>query len=278
MVLKEGPRAHILVPVLHALFPVRAVRSRSHAPLRCAVSINHGQAWLDHVGGKRGVPKDLLGDLALCRHRTGFTKGHANGFLGRVLLHPVDVLGQGIDGRRRVGSAATGHGCTLRCTAVGRGSDAPFVNWLAIRNANICRTSHGQPGIGEAPAQRWVLLAVVHMAIDRLAVDVLHVIREEFGDVFVSAPVQRHTQVVAKLGFELVLQVLAVKQVGAEPVQVGELLVRQLVQLAIGRGGEAGANKVLDIETRVGPLFACAGHVVGQVKNLAVAVVGADQV
>jgi hypothetical protein len=53
----------------------------------------------------------------------------------------------------------------------------------------------------------------------------LHVVGEELGDVFVGAPVQRHAQVVAVLGLELVLQVLALEQVGAEPVQVGKLLV-----------------------------------------------------
>ena len=164
------------------------------------------------------------------------------------------------------------------CATVGRGTDTPFVNRLAVGDADVGRTRHGQPRISEAPAQRWVFLTVVHVTIDRLAVDVLHVIGKEFGDVFIGAPVQWHAQVVAILGLELGLKVWAVKQVGAEPVQVGELLVRQLVQLAIGSGGEAGADEIFDVQTRIGPLFASTGHVVGQIQNLAVAVVGADQV
>jgi hypothetical protein len=95
---------------------------------------------------------------------------------------------------------------------------------------------------------------------------------------FVGRPVQRHAQVVAVLGLELVLQVLAREPVGAEPVQVGELLVGQLVELAVRRGGEAGADEVLQVEAGVGELLARAGHVVGQVHDLAVAVVRADQV
>ena len=116
------------------------------------------------------------------------------------------------------------------------------------------------------------------MAIDRLAVDRLHVIGEELGDVFVRAPVQRHAQVIAVLGPELVLDVLALEQVGTEPVQVGELLVGQLVHLAVRGGREAGTDEVLDVDARVRELLARAGHVVGQVEDLAVTIVRTDQV
>jgi hypothetical protein len=34
----------------------------------------------------------------------------------------------------------------------------------------------------------------------------------------------------------------------AEPVEVGELLVGQLVELAVRRGGERGADEVVDVE------------------------------
>ena len=116
------------------------------------------------------------------------------------------------------------------------------------------------------------------MAVDWLAVNVLDVFGEEGSDVFVGAPVQRHAQVVAVLGFELGFELRLLKQVGAEPIQVGELLVRQLVELFIGAGGKAGADEVFQVQAGVGPLFASACHVVGQVHNLAVAVVGTDQV
>jgi hypothetical protein len=116
------------------------------------------------------------------------------------------------------------------------------------------------------------------VAINRLAVDVFHVIGEKLGNVFISAPVQGHAQVVAIFGLELVFQILAVKQVGAEPVQVGKLLVGQLIQLAIGASGELGTDEILQVQAGVGPLFARTGHVIRQVEDLAVAVMGTDQV
>ena len=278
VVLEEGPAAHVLVAVLHALLPVRAVGAGGHAPLGCAVGVHHGQARLGHVGREGGVPEDLLGDLALRGHRAGFAEGHAHGFLGRVLLHPVHVLGERVDSGWRVGRTATGHAGAHRGALVVSHANAPFIDGQAVGRANVGSTGHRQPRIGETPAQRWVLLAVVHVAVDGLAVDLLDVVGEELGDVFVGGPVQWHAQVVAVLGLELVLDVLALKQVGAEPVQVGKLLVGQLVHLSIRPGGELGADVVLDVDAGVGPLLACAAHVVGQVQDLAVAVVGADQV
>ena len=214
----------------------------------------------------------------MCGHRTGFAEGHADGFLGRVLLHPVDVLGQSVDSGRRVGRTTTGHGRTNRCALVSSHADAPLVNRQTVGDTDVGCTGHRQPRVGKTPAQRWVFLAVVHVAINRLAVDVLDVFGEEGGDVFVSAPVQRHAQVIAVFGFELVFQVSARKQICAEPVQVGELLRGQLVELAIGCRGEAGTDEVFDVQTRVGVFLACAGHVVGEVQNFAVTVVGTDQV
>ena len=107
---------------------------------------------------------------------------------------------------------------------------------------------------------------------------VLHIVGEEGGDVFIGTPVQGHAERVAVLGLELVLQVLAIEEVGTEPVQVCELLVGQLVELAIRRGGEAGADEVLQVQPWIGVGLARTGHVVGQVHDLAVAVVRADQV
>ena len=116
------------------------------------------------------------------------------------------------------------------------------------------------------------------MTVNRLTVDVLHIIGKEGGDVLIGAPVQWHTQVIAILGFKLFFQVFTVKQISAEPVQIGKLLRRQLVELAVWRGSEAGADEVFDIQARIGVFLACAGHVVRQIQDLAVAVVGADQV
>ncbi|MPM84231.1 hypothetical protein SDC9_131302 [bioreactor metagenome] len=222
---EESPTAYVLVAVLHAVFPIRTMRARSHAPLRRTVGIHHRQAGLGHVRREGGVPEDLLRNMALRRHRARFAKGHARGFLGRVFLHPVHILGERIDGCGRVGRTTARDRCTHGRALVVRHANAPFVHRHAVGNALVGRARHRQPRVGEAPTQRWVLLAVIHVAVDRLAIDLLHIVGEELGDVFISAPVLRHAQVVAILGLELVLQILARKQIGAEPVQVGELLV-----------------------------------------------------
>ena len=83
------------------------------------------------------------------------------------------------------------------------------------------------------------------MTVNRLAINGFHIVGEELSDVFVSTPIEGHAQVVAELGFEFVFDVFAVKQVGTEPVQVGKLLVRQLVKLLVRAGGETGADEIL---------------------------------
>ena len=263
---------------MHALLPVWAVRAGSHAPLRCAIRVHHRQARLDHVRSESGVPEDLLGNLALCGHGAGFAEGHAGGFLGRVLLHPIDVLRQSVHSSRRVGRTTTGHRRTHRGALVCTNPDTPLVNWQTVGDTDVGGAGHRQPRIGETPAQRGIFLAVVHVAVNGLAVNGFDVFAEESGDVFVGAPIQRHAQLVAVLGLELVFQVLAGKQISAEPVQVGELLVRQLVQLLIRRSRETGSDEVLQINAGIGPLFARTFHVVRQAQNLAVTVVGADQI
>ena len=116
------------------------------------------------------------------------------------------------------------------------------------------------------------------MPIDRLAVDGLHVIGKEGGDVLVSRPVERHAEVVTVLGLEFFLQLRLSEEVGPEPVKIGKLLIGQLVKLLVRTGGEAGSNEVLQIKSRIGELLASAFHVVRQSQNLAVAVVCTDQV
>jgi len=116
------------------------------------------------------------------------------------------------------------------------------------------------------------------VAIDLHAVDFLHVFGEELSDVLIGRPVDRHAEVIAILGLELFLQVRAIKPVLAEPVKVGELLVGQLIELAIGTGGELGADEVGEIETGVGHILAFAGHEVREVHRLLQARVGADQI
>ena len=86
-----------------------------------------------------------------------------------------------------------------RRALVGRNADAPLVDRHAVRDALVGGAGHRQPRVGEAPAERRILLAVVHVAVDALAVELLHVVAEEGGDVLVRAPVHRHAELVAVL-------------------------------------------------------------------------------
>ena len=110
-------------------------------------------------------------------------------------------------------------------------ADAPFVDRHAVRDALVAIARHRQPRVGETPAERGVLLAIVHMAVDFLAVDRLA--GEEFGDVLVGRPVDRDAEVVAIFRLEVGLVLLVVEPVVAEPVEVRELLVGELVELAV---------------------------------------------
>ena len=252
------------------------MRRGSHAPFRRAVGIHHGQARLGQSRGEGGVPEDLLGDVALSRHRAGLGEGHAGGLGRGIFLQPLDILGQRIDRRRAVDAAAAADRGADRAAILD--PDTPFIDRQAVRNALVGFAGHRQPSVGEAPAQRRVLLAIVHMAVDLHAIDLLHVVGEEVGDVLVGRPVDRHAELVAVLRLELVLEVGPLEPVGAEPVEVGELLVGQLVELAVGRGGEALADEVVDVEGRQRDVLALAGHEVRQRNREPVAEVGADQV
>src|SRR4029434_8949391 len=98
-----------------------------------------------------------------------------------VFLQPLDVFGQRIDRGWPVGVAAAGDRGAGRRAALA--ADTPFVDRRTVRNAFVAGTGHRQPGIGEAPAERGILLAVIHMAVNAYAVDRLHRVGEEVGDV-----------------------------------------------------------------------------------------------
>jgi hypothetical protein len=116
------------------------------------------------------------------------------------------------------------------------------------------------------------------VAIDAHAVDLLHVVGEEIGDVLVGRPVSRHAKLIAILLLEALLKVRPVEPVLAEPVQVGELLIGQLIELAVGAGGERLAHEVVQIKHGVGHVLAFAGHPVGEIHGKLQAGMGADQV
>ncbi len=156
--------------------------------------------------------------------------------------------------------------------------NTPLIHRQAIGEALVAGTGHGEPGIGEAPAEGRILLAVIHVAIDALTVDFLDVLAEEFGDVFIGRPVDRHTQLVAIDLLELLLQLRALEPVGAKPVEVGELLHRQLIDLAVRPGGEGNTDEVIKIQRRQGVILGLVLDHVADGDRLAVAEVGADQV
>ena len=116
------------------------------------------------------------------------------------------------------------------------------------------------------------------MAVYPHAIDFLDVFGKEFGDILVGRPVDRHAEFVAVLGLEAFLQVRAVEPVLAEPVEIRELLVGQLVELAVGTGGEGFADEIVYVEHRVGNGLAFPGHPVGQVDRQLQPRMGADQV
>ena len=101
---------------------------------------------------------------------------------------------------------------------------------------------------------------------------------EEFGDILIGGPVHRNAKVIAIGRLEIFLVLGIVEPVIAEPVKVRELLAGKLIQLAIGGGGELRADEIVDVQTGVRDRSPLARHPVGQVANLLIAPVGADQV
>src|SRR3546814_18029556 len=92
MVLEEAPRAYILIAVLHAVFPVWAMRSRRHAPFGRTVFVHDRQPLFGHVCREGGIPECLLGNMALGRYRTRLAERHALRLFRRIFFHPVDIF------------------------------------------------------------------------------------------------------------------------------------------------------------------------------------------
>jgi hypothetical protein len=118
--------------------------------------------------------------------------------------------------------------------------------------------------------------AVVHVPVNPGAVDLSDVVGEKIGDVLVGFPVDGHAEGVAVAVGELFLQFRSLKPVVAEPVEIRELLVRQLVDLAVGGSREAEADEVGQIQCRQGECGAVAGDPVGDRHRRAIAPVGAE--
>ena len=268
--LEQRPRAAILVAELHALDPVRAVRRGRHPPQRHALVVDGVVALLlgsDHAGGERGVPEDLLSDVALRERRQRLIEVVVGGSGRGVLAQPFVPLADRIHRSRPVRFATSGHGGARRIARTLLHADAPLVDRAAVGQALGARARHREPGVGHAPTQIRRTLAVVHVAVHAHAIDVLHVHGEELGDVFVGGPVERDAQLVAVALLERLLQLRSLEPVVPEPIEVRELLVGQLPQLAVRPGGERLADEVVDVQRRQRDVFSFAGHPVGEVDG-----------
>ena len=156
--------------------------------------------------------------------------------------------------------------------------DTPFIYGQTVRKAFVASTCHGEPRIGKAPAQGRVLLAVVHVTVNALTVYFLHVHRKELGNIFIGRPVNRYTQVITVDLFELLLQIFTFEPVRTEPVEVGELLGRQLVKFAVRPGGKVEPDEIVKIQGGQGKILAGTVHDVFNGHYLAIPEVGTDQV
>ena len=74
------------------------------------------------------------------------------------------------------------------------------------------------------------------------------------------------------------MQIGAVEPIFAEPVQVGKLLIRHLIQIAIGARGKLGSHEIIQIQARVGHIRARTRHEICQVNGQLQARVGSDQI
>ena len=258
-VVHERPCTSILVTQFVTFLPVRTVRARRHTPDRVAIGTGHS-GGVDCCTGEHGVPEHLLGSVSFTNNGCRLVEVQVLG-TGRCELKPVEVLLHGVDGGRSVDVTTAGHRGSHRAAVFN--ADTPLVNGNTVRSAlsgywvenGVTVSSHGQPGVSEAPSEREVLRTVVHVSIDFLAVDgavAVHLGGEEHRDVFIGSPVDGNTEVVTVDVLELLLDVRVAEPVVAEPVLVRELLGRQLVDNAVRTGSEAQSDEVIEVKGREG--------------------------
>jgi len=207
MILEEGPDRRPDSPFCMPS-SIRTVRARSPCALRLPSAFTTGKPGFDHRLGKGRVPEDLLSNLALGRHRTGFAKKSYQCFFW-CYFSSVDILGQSIDSSRRIDRTAgqTDAPCGV---PIRRHTDAPLVNGMHSVIPLSAEPAIDNQASVKAPA-RDDLLAIVHVTINRLTVDRLHVVGEKLCDVFIGAPVKRHAEVIAILALNLSFRSLARK-------------------------------------------------------------------
>ncbi len=252
---------------------------RRHTPLGGAVLVHHRQAGLHHIGGEGGVPENLLGNMALGRDRPRFTKHHARGLRRGILLQPFDGFGNRVNRGRVVGGAATRHTGPDRARVI-IDPHSPFIHRQPIGLALVPHAGHRHPGVGITPAQGRVFLTVIHVAKHPgRATQVAHIpTREERRNVLIGGPVHRHTQVVTVFGLEVFFGFGVAEPVSTKPVQVGELLIGQLIQLAVRGRGETVADEILKVQGRAGHGSTLTHHEIAQISDLLIAPVGTNQI
>ena len=116
------------------------------------------------------------------------------------------------------------------------------------------------------------------MAVNGFAVDFLDNVGEELGNILIGRPVDGHAQLVAVDFLKFFLEIRTFEPVVTEPVEVGELLVRKLIELSVRTGGEGFAHEIVNVQRRQGHVFSLARHEIAQGYNKAVAHMGADEV
>ena len=116
------------------------------------------------------------------------------------------------------------------------------------------------------------------MTENGFTVDLLDMLAEKLGNVLVGRPVDRHPQLIAIDFLEFLFEVLAIEPIVAEPIEIGELLVRKLIQFAVRAGGKGLAHEIVHIQRGQGHVLAFTRHKVGQGNHISVAGVGSDEV
>ena len=102
------------------------------------------------------------------------------------------------------------------------------------------------------------------MAVDALAVDLFHRVGEILGDILVGRPVDRNAKVIAELFLEAGFDVGPGEPVVAEPIEVRELLVGELIELPVSERRKGKSDEIVEIEIRVGDFLAFASHEISQ--------------
>ena len=223
-----------MVTDLLAIFPICAVWRWSHTPFGRTVRIHDGEIRL-YCGRRKGcVPEHLLSNVALCRDWTSFAEGHTSSSRWRILIEPLNCFCYRINSRRCICCATSSHARTSRLRVLVY-TDTPFINWQTIWLTNVSHTGHGHPSVSIAPPQRRVFLTIVHVTKDftfdaqtrQIAAS------EKLGNVFVCGPVYWDTEIIAILCLKVSFVLCIVEPVVTEPVQVCELLRRELIKFSI---------------------------------------------